>query len=105
MSDDLISIHKELSRLNHKLGEAIEQYGEASQKAAELRSEYDILYADCILTAPDEATLKIKDALAVKACAQEMTQARIAEAKVDYLSKRIRAIETAISSTQSRLRH
>jgi len=102
---DIISIHKELMRLSKALAEAVNEFADAAVGAAESRSAYDVLWAQSILQTPDDATQKVKEAIATKACAVEMTQARVAEANRDALKERIRALEAVLSVQQSRLRY
>lgn len=92
-------------RLSKALAEAVNDFAETAREAAEKRSAYDVLWAQAILQTPDDATQKVKEALAIKTCAVEMTQARIAEANRDALKERIRALETVLSVQQSRLRY
>ena len=77
----------------------------AIRDAAEKRSSYDVLWAQAMLAAPDDVTQRIKEALATKTCALEMTQARVAEGIRDALKERIRALEAVLSVQQSRLRY
>ena len=102
---DIISIHKELMRLSKALAEAVNEFRTAAIDAAEKRSEYDVLWAQSMLETPDDYTQKLKESLATKACAVEMTQARVAEANRDALKERIRALEAVLSVQQSRLRY
>lgn len=103
--NDIISIHKELVRLSKSLAVAVNEFADATRDAAEKRTAYDVLWAQAMLETPDDVTQKIKEALATKACAVQMLEARVAEAVRDALKERIRAIETVLSVQQSRLRY
>jgi len=103
--NDVISIHQELLRLSKALAEAVNEFSDAAKEAAEKRSSYDVLWAQSMLETPDNYTQKMKEALATKACALEMTQARVAEAIRDALKERIRALEAVLTVQQSRLKY
>ena len=62
--NDIISIHKELVRLSKSLAEAVNEFRDAAIGAAEMRSAYDVLWAQAILQTPDDATQKVKEAIA-----------------------------------------
>ncbi len=103
--NDIISVHQELLRLSKSLATAVNDYAEAAKSAAELRTAYDVLWAQSMIAADDDWTQKIKEAQATKACSTQMLEARVAEAVRDALKERIRALETVLSVQQSRLRY
>lgn len=104
---DLVSIDRELVRLSQALATAVNDFESVSQEAAELRSSYDIKWAQCLLKFRFEkdSTEAIKKAMATEACAAEMTATRVKEAVRDALKERIRALTQVLSVQQSRLRH
>lgn len=103
---ELIRIDAELQRLSRALAEAVNEFDNVSREAAELRSAYDVKWAQCLLKFRFEnATEAIKKAMATEACQHEMTATRIKEASRDALKERIRALEQVLSVQQSRLRH
>lgn len=104
---DLVKIDAELQRLSKALAVAVNEYESVAVEAAELRSQYDVSWAQALLKFRFEkdSTEAIKKALATEVCAAEMTQARVKEAMRDALKERIRALEQVLSVQQSRLRH
>lgn len=103
---ELVRIDAELQRLSKALAEAVNEFDSVSREAAEMRSAYDVKWAQCLLKFRFEnATEAIKKAMATEACQHEMTATRIKEANRDALKERIRALEQVLSVQQSRLRH
>lgn len=103
---ELVRINAELNRLSIALAKAVNDFDTVSQEAAELRSAYDVKWAQCLLKFRfEDATEAIKKAMATEACQHEMTATRIKEANRDALKERIRALEQVLSVQQSRLRH
>lgn len=104
---ELIKINAELLRLSKALAEAVKDYEVTAIEAAEMRSQYDISWAQALLKFRFEkdATEAIKKAMATDTCGSEMTQARVKEAMRDALKERIRALEQVLSVQQSRLRY
>lgn len=103
---DLVKIDSELLRLSKALAKAVNDFEQTSREAAELRSAYDVKWAQCLLKFRlEDGTEAIKKAMATEACQHEMTDARIKEAMRDALKERIRALEQVLSVQQSRLRH
>ena len=103
--NDLIAINQELARLCKALATAVTEYGEAAKFAAEARTAYDVMWAQAMLATPDDATQRVKEAMATKVCSVPMLEARVAEANRDTLKERIKALEAVLSVQQSRLRH
>ena len=103
---ELVKIDAELNRLSVALAKAINEFDDLSREAAELRSAYDVKWAQCLLKFRfEDGTEAIKKAMATDACQHEMTATRIKEACRDALKERIRALEQVLSVQQSRLRH
>jgi hypothetical protein len=103
---DLISINNELLRLSKTLAKAVNDFEDASIEAAELRSAFDVKWAQSLLKFRfEDGTEAIKKAMATEVCQHEMTATRIKEAMRDALKERIRALQTVISTQQSRLRY
>lgn len=103
---ELVKINAELLRLSQSLAKAVNDFEETSREAAELRSAYDVKWAQCLLRFRfEDGTEAVKKAMATEACQHEMTATRIREAMRDALKERIRALEQVLSVQQSRLRH
>ena len=103
---ELIKINAELLRLSQSLAKAVNDFEDASIEAAELRSAYDVKWAQTLLKVRfEDGTEAIKKAMATEICQHEMTATRIKEAMRDALKERIRALSTVLSVQQSRLRH
>jgi hypothetical protein len=103
---ELVKINNELNRLSVALAKAVNDFDDVSREAAELRSAYDVKWAQCLLKFRfEDATEAVKKAMATEACQHEMTATRIKEASRDALKERIRALEQVLSVQQSRLRH
>jgi len=94
---ELIKINAELLRLSQSLAKAVNDFEDASIEAAELRSAYDVKWAQTLL--------KVRFEDGTEICQHEMTATRIKEAMRDALKERIRALSTVLSVQQSRLRH
>lgn len=102
---ELVKINAELNRLSIALAKAVGDFDEISREAAELRSAYDVKWAQCLLKFRfEDATEAIKKAMATEACQHEMTATRIKEASRDALKERIRALEQVLSAMQTRMR-
>lgn len=98
---DVAKINQELSSLSKKLALCSGEYSEACEKAANLRSTYDVAKARAML----KSTLKTateRRAEATIICEAEMREARISEALRDATKERLRALESVLNATQTR---
>lgn len=101
---DLIQIDQELVRLAQALGTATDEYETVCREAATARSDYDIAKARALLRA-DGSSRELREAEATIATRDQMTECRIKENLMGALKERIRALQTAISVQQTRLRY
>lgn len=101
---DLIQIDKELVRLTQALGTATDEYETLCREAAEARSTYDVAKAKALLRA-DGSSRELREAEATLLVQSEMLECRIKENLMGALKERVRALQSAISVQQSRLRY
>ena len=101
---DLIQIDKELVRLTQSLGTATEEYETVCREAANARSVYDVAKARALLKA-DGTSRELREAEATLLCQPEMLECRIKENLMAAFKERIRALQSAISVQQTRLRY
>lgn len=103
MSNDLISIERELVRLASALDLLTEEFDGLCKNAANLRTDYDVQWAQVFLKC-DEGTQKVKEAETTLVCQRLMRESRVAEGIRDAAKERIRALQTLITVHQSRLK-
>lgn len=104
---DLINIERELTRLAANLDQLTEDFQGLCRVAADARTDYDLAWAKELLRVhgkEEGSTQKVKEAVATQVCADQMREARIAEAIRDATKERIRALESLLTVHQSRLK-
>lgn len=109
MNEHITDIEQELRRLETAIYETATSYRSEQVDAAVKRSTYDAEHSKAMLTiisTADQQNVKMtvaeREALAVKQVAHEMTEARIAEAVADGTKKHLDALQSILSSVQTR---
>lgn len=103
-------IERELAKCEAALYEMQRQYPALAKAAAQNRYVYDVAWANAIDDIAHRAiadgqkspTVAVMEAMAVKAVADEMEAARIAEADLDAAKKHIDTLQGILSSVQTR---
>lgn len=105
--EDAQSLIAELAQIEADIFNASTEFSKQAVVAAKSRLTYDLAYAEAILRLkPADASIKItvpeREALAIKQCSSQMTDARIAEAELDAAKKHLEALRAILSSIQTR---
>ena len=111
MTETPHEIESELRDLEGQLYEASREYRNQARHAAECRALYDVEYAKAmlvIISTADQNNVKMtvaeKESLAVKQVENYLTNCRIAEAMADGTKKHLDALQSILSSVQTRAR-
>lgn len=107
MTEQLSNIEAELQTCEVDLFNASTDYKRLAEDAARKRAEYDVAYAQEFLkvkTGGDKVTDKTAESLTVEIVKEKMTNARIAEALSDGSKRHLSAMESILSSIQTRAR-
>lgn len=106
MSEQLHAIIQELESYEKQLYAASADYRSLIRDAAEKRATYDVAYAQAILKLKGDTELKAtvpeRDALAVVAVQHQLTACRIAEALADGAKRHLGALQSNLTSLQTR---
>jgi ABC-type oligopeptide transport system substrate-binding subunit len=100
MTDDVVAVNRQLTRLSRRLAVASNEYTKASRKAADSRSDYDVSKAKAMLK--ELKTAVDRQAEATLTCETEMRAARIDEALRDAVKERLKALEAVLNATQTK---
>lgn len=107
MTEQLHSISTELTNYEVELFNAATEYRQLIEDAARKRATYDVAYATELLKVnamEGKFTVPEKEALAVKAVENHLTQCRIAEALADGSKRYLGSLQAIVSSVQTRSR-
>jgi folylpolyglutamate synthase/dihydropteroate synthase len=111
MGEHVPDIEAELKRMETELYQTAQDYRLNAKDAAGKRATYDVEYAKAILNiraTASQANAQMKvaemEALAVKSVEDQLTDARIAEAMADGTKKHLDALQSILSSIQTRAR-
>lgn len=107
MAEEIV---RELAKCEQALYEMQVKYPQLARAAANARYVYDQAWADAIddilhkatVAGEKPPTLPVQDALATKAVAQEMKDARETEADLDGAKKHLETLQAILSSVQTR---
>ncbi|MGI8655435.1 MAG: hypothetical protein ACR2LC_09475 [Pyrinomonadaceae bacterium] len=98
---DVNKINNDLLGLTKKLAESSNEYQDLLLDAVMKRNDYDVAKAKAFLKAEGK-NVEEKKAIALLACETEMREARIAEAMLEGMKARLRALADSLSATQTR---
>lgn len=104
-TEQIHSIEGELKGYETELYAASSEYKTLAQDAAAKRATYDVAYATEFLkskTGGEKVTDKMAESLTVVAVQHQLTAARIAEALADASKRRMTAIQSNLTSVQTR---
>ncbi len=104
MSEQIHSILKELERYEGELYTASNDYRNLIKDAATKRADYDVAYAQEMLKLPTDIKMTVgeKESTVVKIVAQQLKDCRIAEAIADGAKRHLGAIQSNLTSVQTR---
>jgi hypothetical protein len=107
--EELHKIEQELANYETQLYAASTEYRDYRRDAAEKRADYDVSYANAILTISNKADtegIKMnvveKESLAVKSVANQLKACRIAEALAEGSKSHLITLQSILSSVQTR---
>lgn len=105
MSEEISQITQELENYESQLYAASVEYKSMAQDAAVKRADYDVAYAQEMLKASaveGKRTVAEKEAEVVVIVANQMRAARIAEAMADGAKRHLTALQSNLTSIQTR---
>ena len=98
---EINAISASLTKTSRRLAVASNLCSRACRAAAESRTDYDLAWAEALLTAKGD-TVDERRASTTIACKDVMRKARLDEAVRDALKARVRTLESILTATQSK---
>lgn len=104
--EEITTVENELKAYEVELYNAAKDYKELARSAAEKRAAYDVAFAQELLKLKGDTELKAtvpeREALAVVAVQNSLTGCRIAESLADGAKRHLGAIQSILTSVQTR---
>jgi hypothetical protein len=101
--DEIGELNRRLDKHSHMLLNDSREYARLAREAVDARNAYDLAKARSLLKIKDGTVIE-KSAQATLECEPQMIDARIAEAHLDALKMRLRAVSDSLSAVQTKAR-
>src|SRR5688572_3784999 len=104
MSEQIHKIEKELQNYEAELYTASVDYKDLAHSAAVQRAEYDVAWAQEMLKLPTDVKMTVaeKEAQVVKIVANQLRSCRIAESLAEGAKRHLSALQSNLTSIQTR---